>query len=372
MRKIKCPYFKKCGGCSFLDLSYKDQLRQKISFLEKLFNLKIKSVPGPPLFYRNRMDFVFHENGLGLREKGKWYKVVDIKRCLLANKKINQLLKELRAYFKGIDYFNLKTQKGTFRYAVIRAPDKTSSISFVLNKESSNLKDSIQKIKEFSKRTSADIIAASFVPPQTDLSISSEFKLIKGTEFLKEFILRKKFFFHFQGFFQINSKIANKIHFYSRKLLSKILDKESTLLDLYAGVGTFGINNADLVKEVIFVENDKNSIKAAELNLKVNKIKNGKILEVDARDLNLKLLSGKKLFIITDPPRAGMHPKVLEKIEKLNPFGILYISCNPQRTKKELSYLSSFFIKRLIFFDMFPFTPHMELILYLKNKKKVL
>src|SRR5689334_2165503 len=112
-----CPYFGKCGGCSSQTTEYQYQLKDKKRELVEALDFADVSVHSDKeYFYRNRMDFVFHEFGVGLREKGYWNRIVDIERCVIADEEINKLLTEIRNHFRNCDYFDVKKQSGTFRY----------------------------------------------------------------------------------------------------------------------------------------------------------------------------------------------------------------------------------------------------------------
>ena len=136
------------------------------------------------------------------------------------------------------------------------------------------------------------------------------------------------------------------------------------MLDLYAGVGTFGIINSGLFKEVYIVESDKNCIDAAKINIKNNSIKNAKEILLDAMKLK-QLTLPKDLFVITDPPRSGMHPKTIEQLKNLKPKIIIYVSCNIEQLSKDLNKFSDYSIKSAALFDLFPQTPHIEAVVEL-------
>jgi 23S rRNA (uracil-5-)-methyltransferase RumA len=367
-----CPYFGTCGGCSAQHIDYSTQLENKKNQLANAINNiipqdQIKVFSDKEYHYRNRMDFIFHPRGVGLREKGNWKFIVDIGSCSISDQKLNALLLEVRYFFKNVDVFDIRKNTGTFRYAVIRTPQHDSSISFVINEDSNKTADAIEKIKEFAKISTANNIIVTYVPKNTDTSISNEFFAVKGSDILKEIYLGKTFHYSVQGFFQNNSTMAEKMHEYVRTLLKTYTTTNHTLLDLYCGVGTFGIINAELFKDVVMVEADKNCIDAAEKNIVENNVKNAKAIALDA--MNLKKLSlGNDIFVITDPPRSGMHPKTIDELKKLKPEVIIYISCNIDQLKKDLVKFSEYEIKSAALFDLFPQTPHAEGIVEMVRK----
>jgi 23S rRNA (uracil1939-C5)-methyltransferase len=367
MTDQKCPFFNQCGGCSSQHISYEMQVDNKAKQLASFIGVQkdtIQVFSDKEFHYRNRMDFIFHPRGLGLRQKGDWKHIVDIDRCIISDERLNVLLKEVREYFKSVDAFDVRRHNGTYRYAVIRTPTNDSSISFVLNDDSTRLGDAVGKIKEFAKHTTANNIAITYVPAQTDMSISSEFYMVKGIDMLNEDYLTKKFKYSVQGFFQNNTLMAEKMQEYVNGVLQKYETPDHTLLDLYCGVGTFGICNSKLFKNVVMVESDQNCIDAAILNIKENDATNCEAILLDATNIK-KLEMSEKLFIITDPPRSGMHPKTIEQIKKLKPKVMIYISCNIQQLGKDLEKFKGYNIKSVAMFDLFPQTPHVEAIVEL-------
>jgi len=379
MTTPKCPYYGRCGGCSMQHVDYSTQIDQKKELLSQAvrgFNSsEIKVFSDKEYGYRNRMDFVFHKGGLGFRKKGKWYEIVDIKQCVIANEGVNKLLSEVRDFFCGkdseLDYFHVKKHTGTFRYCVIRCPSGKSSISFVLNPESSRLADAIEKIKKFAEKSSADNVVVTYVNPESDTSISEDFFFVKGSEELEEEMMGKRFGYHVQGFFQNNTKMAEKMHEYVHSLLQDYEDKEGHLLDLYGGVGTFGILNAGLFKDFKTVEAFEGCINSARENMKINNISNGKGIVLDAKQLEkLELKKEGKVYVITDPPRTGMHPKAIKAVNRLQPEVIIYVSCNLKQLAKELPRFFGYEVKSAAVFDLFPQTMHCEGVVELVKKKK--
>ena len=251
-----CPYFGSCGGCTSQNIEYQTQLDNKLKIVSRNIGLpeaEIKTFSDNPYSYRNRMDFIFHQRGLGLRRRGDWRSIVDVEKCAISNDKLNILLQEVRDFFHDVDSFDIRRKSGAFRYALIRTPSGSSSISFVLNENSMKIAQATERIQEYSKKSSADNIIITFVPKDTDNSISEDFYVVKGRDMLSENFLGRDFEYSVQGFFQNNTEMAQKMHEYVRSLVKSYGTSAMVLLDLYWGVGTFGINNADLFKKIIII-----------------------------------------------------------------------------------------------------------------------
>ncbi|MGC8929886.1 MAG: 23S rRNA (uracil(1939)-C(5))-methyltransferase RlmD [Candidatus Woesearchaeota archaeon] len=370
---IVCPYFKNCGGCSLQNLEYKVQIDKKTELLSKLLSVdkdSIKVFYDKPFNYRNRMDFIFHKNGLGLRKKRDWKKIIDVEYCYIAENRINELLKEIMDFFKDLDYFDVENNSGTFRYAVVRVANE-SSISFVLNSNSARIRAAVERIREYSKISSAQNIVVTFVPENTDVSISDDFFVAKGNAKLSINLLNKIFHFSVQGFFQNNYSMAKKMHLYVNNLImneTRIKTKELFLLDLYSGVGTFGIINSDFFKHVFLVENNKSCVESAIENIKINNAKNISVFNLDASKIKRLSVEKNNVYVIIDPPRSGIHPKALNAIKELKPKKIIYISCNPIELSKDIKKFNSYDLKSVAFFDFFPQTKHTEVVAEFEEK----
>src|SRR3989344_3918991 len=144
----QCPYFRNCGGCTSQHIDYSKQLENKKQQLASTLDYQdIKVFCASPYAYRNRMDFIFHEKGLGLRRMKNWKSIIDVEHCPIANNKINELLQEVRSHMRGISAFNPLKKEGMFRYALIRATKEDTAISFVINEDASGKDAAISFIK---------------------------------------------------------------------------------------------------------------------------------------------------------------------------------------------------------------------------------
>ena len=356
----RCPYFGTCGGCSTQHVAYEDQRANKHKQLTQLLDFpEVTIIFDEPYLYRNRMDFVFHPSGIGLRKKGTWHTVVAIDECVIANTRIHELATEVRKFFSSVDAFHLQKHTGTFRYVVIRAPSCDSSLSFVLNSDSMNIADAVSRIEEFSLQTSATHVLITYVTSQSDVSVSDDYRVVKGSDVLCETFLGKTFYFPVQGFFQNNSSVMGKLHHYVHSLLQTYDTSSLTLIDLYGGVGCFGIINHSLFHDVVIVESVTPAISCAQRNIAENSCANVRALCLDAAKISqLSVLCG--TIVITDPPRTGMHPRTIRYLLELKPRVLVYVSCNMKQMIKDMKYFTEYRIVRAAVFDLFPQTNHAE------------
>ncbi|MFT7615980.1 MAG: 23S rRNA (uracil-5-)-methyltransferase RumA [Candidatus Woesearchaeota archaeon] len=361
---MTCPYFSKCGGCSLQHISYDQQLLHKKENLEKLFpGFDIQTHSDTEYGYRNRMDLIFHTDGIGFRKKGDYKKIINIDQCPISNSRLNEIITQVRSHFTEPDAFDIQKKTGTFRFAVIRTPSTGASVSFVLNQDSTRIDDATKRIEEFATKSNVENIVVTYVRANTEMTISSEYYVVKGSDMLCELILDKKLSYSVQGFFQNNSTMAQKMVAYTKEIFGKYTTQDKLLLDLYGGVGTFGICLADMFKSVHIVEDFAQSIEAAKKNISDNNIANAKATVCDAKSIQ-KLKINEPCFVLLDPPRSGMHKKAISQVCLLEPEVIIYVSCNPEQFAKEISQFAAqeYKLQSIALFDLFPQTPHMETI----------
>lgn len=353
---MDCTYFGKCGGCSLKD-SYDNQLKNKLEYVKKLLNFEdVQIFSCEQYFYRNRMDFVFGKT-LGLRKKGGWRDTIEVDKCLIADERINEIFKELKEEFKEVDSFDVVRKTGTYRYAVVRVANE-ACVNFILNSDSMRIDRAIDKIKDWCSRTKVENVTIGYVASNTDISITTDYFVVKGKDELEVEVLGKKFIFNCQGFFQNNYCVMEKMHDYVRGILSG----GYTLLDLYSGVGCFGIVNHDKFRKVVMIEEFKGSVDSADKNIKLNNVENATAFCLDAKNFRKM---GKFDVVILDPPRSGMHPKALYELNVMRPKEIIYVSCNPEQLVKDLKKFVDYNLVSVGVFDMFPNTEHLEVVVKL-------
>ena len=381
-----CPYFGQCGGCTAQHIPYETQVANKKKLV--LDHLRINGIAvledipvfsDKPFHYRNRMDFAFCNDGLSLRKKGHFDQLVAVDHCPISNDRINTLMKEVNGWFNSnkslLEPFRRRGHAGCLKYATIRASEfaDSSTITFVLNEDSPQLGRHIDAIREFSTNTTALNVCIASVPKTLDTSTSPDAFAVKGSLGMRETLLGKTLSFSSQGFFQNNSTMADKMAHHCRSIIQERYaenqTKNSILIDLYGGGGTFGITSGDLFEKTIIIDNEGPNIEWAKHNLKANKL-DGEAIAGDASLLGkLPLPSDKETFLVIDPPRSGMSPKVINHILALNPKAFLYVSCNPIQMARELrQFMKRYGLASAAAFDLFPQTPHVEAVVEMRRK----
>jgi len=314
--------------------------------------------------YRNRMDFVIDFEGrVGMREKGKWWKVIDEHTCFLADKKIEDLFHVVRAWVKssGLSYYDRKSHSGLLRYAVIRSTTLGETMINIITsvpedeKESSSLRESLTRL---AKEPTATTLIWSQNSTITDISFGDIVQTISGPGFIQERIESFVYRISPNAFFQTNPHGAKILLETVTAFCGDIHQK--TLLDLYCGSGFFSIALAQKTQTCIGVEMSKEAIVDARINSEINQrtiqYHDAKMEEFDWKDVGADV-------VILDPPRSGMHDKVLEDILHVKPKHIVYISCNYKNFAREMVQLQQYYkVEAMRAIDLFPHTPHVELV----------
>ena len=346
-KRIKpvCPYFEECGGCQFLNMNYQDSLDYKQNKVEEIMNkylgikIKINNIVACDnnLYYRNKTTFQV-KNDIGFF-KEKTNTLIPVDKCYISDIKINDIYKAIK------DNINLTNVK----QVIIRATKNTLE-SMVIFKTSNYIDN--KKIIDILKK-------------KVD-SIYINDELIYGKGKIIENLCNKNFYISPSSFFQVNTLQAEKL--YNKAIAYADIKKEDTVLDLYCGTGTIGLVASNKAKKVIGIELNKEAIKDANENKKLNNINN---IEFYAGDVG-KILNKnnyKPDIIIVDPPRAGLDSLALAQILNIRPKKLVYVSCDLMTLARDLKLLSNDYdILELTPVDMFPYTAHVESVCALKLK----
>lgn len=366
MRSL-CPNKDQCGSCGWSHIPYEKQLAQKLSDINGSFALKKLALrceeimPSPKTeHYRNRMDFVIDFEGrVGLREKGKWWKVIDGHPCFIADEQIDRLFVDVRDWVKssGLTFCDRKSHEGLLRYAVIRCT--TLGQTMVNLVTSAPTKADEEKLLTFFQNNKLLSTAVwSINNTITDVSFGDDVRVLFGSGCIEERVGEAMYRISPNAFFQTNSYAAplllQTVSEYCGDLSQKIL------LDLYCGTGFFSIALSSLAKQTIGVEMNADAIKDALVNAKINGV-TAEYLSATTEKYDWSIHNADT--VILDPPRSGMHDKALADILRIKPKEIVYVSCNPKNFAREMVQLQKVYrVESMRAIDMFPHTPHVELV----------
>ncbi|MFC1571331.1 23S rRNA (uracil(1939)-C(5))-methyltransferase RlmD [Candidatus Margulisiibacteriota bacterium] len=368
MGKAKCQHFGQCGGCKFQDIPYEEQLKNKEATVKELFPtaFHLPISPSPHQFYyRNRMDFAFGPNySLGLKA-GK-FEIINIEKCWLTSEASNKILNRLRYFMqfkklKGYIWGAGEKVRGPMRHVVIREGKNikntilniltSDKVEFPLEELWEKIQDLVQGVTWSINLSPAD---RSYGEIQKSL----------GQNYITESLNNLKFKIPVQSFFQTNTHGAEKLIEIVRNFADPQGDE--ILYDLYSGTGSIGLSLADKAKEVIGIEENKAAVELSKANAELNDLKNYSAQAGRVEKL-LAAIGDKASLVVLDPPRPGVHKKVLKKLGEIKVPKIVYVSCNPTTQKHDVEILKEFGykIEKCQPLDMFPHTPHIENIISL-------
>ncbi|NRB50935.1 MAG: 23S rRNA (uracil(1939)-C(5))-methyltransferase RlmD [Saprospiraceae bacterium] len=393
-----CEHFGVCGGCKWQHLSYEAQLRHKQKVVEDAMRRigKIDTTCLEPIvggasttYYRNKLEFAFSNRRwltkeeidtdisnqadvLGFHRAGAFDKVVDIQHCWLQGEPSNQIRNRIRemAHARGDSFYDLKANTGFLRHLLIRV----TSIGEVLVILSFG-EDNPKKIEAFLAEVLVEF------PSITTLTYCVNTKLndyifdldmicFHGKGYIEEQLGHVRFKIGPKSFFQTNTQQAKVL--YDTVIEFADLQGTENVYDLYTGIGSIALYVAQQCGQVVGIEEISAAIVDAEENASLNKIDNAIFYAGDVKDILTTEFAekhGKPDLLITDPPRAGMHPKVVEMLKELAAPRIVYVSCNPATQARDLQLLeSSYTVRKIRPVDMFPHTHHIESVALLELK----
>lgn len=335
----KCPYFSKCGGCQFQNITYENTIKYKKEKIVNIFSKhKISIFPEvitniSPYNYRNKITLKVNNYKIGFYIN-KTHNLVEINKCLLANPAIN-------ASIPLIKRFNICNGEVTIRC------NQNAEILIVINSQD-NLNIDTNYLK--SKIKLVGIVVNN--------------KTYYGENSLFERMNNLLFKISYDSFFQVNPFIASQLF----QIIGDNIDSSDKVLDLYCGVGTLSLMAAKKAQKVLGIEVVPNAIINALFNARVNDLNNTQFVINDASTAISKI---KPDFnkIIVDPPRSGLTKNIIDVLLKIKPDEIICVSCDPQTLVRDFTLLSSIYeIKKSYILDMFSYTYHIETILILTKK----
>lgn len=400
-----CQHFGVCGGCKWQQLPYSEQLafKQKQVFDQLTRIGKIDLPEISPILgsaktqeYRNKLEFgccnkrwltqaeltsqpsTLPQPSIGFHVTGFWDKVLPIEKCWLMNDLNNQIRNFVRDYAIGqqIPFFDAREQVGLLRNLMIRnnAKGEYMVVFQFCTKEMSD--DYSDKLITALLQAVADkfpqIISLQYVINNkcNDTIGDLDVMVFSGIDHILEEMEGLHFKVGPKSFYQTNTDQAYELYKVARNFAQ--LSGQELVYDLYTGTGTIANFVSRQAQQVIGIEYVPEAIEDAKVNSEINGIKNTLFYAGDMKDvLNDDFIAehGHPDVIITDPPRAGMHPDVVDTILRAAPQRIVYVSCNPATQARDLQLLSvAYQVERIQPVDMFPHTTHVENVVSLKKR----
>ncbi len=379
---LRCEIFGKCGGCQYIDRDYEEQLKLKYDMLSRLMAPygKLESVIGmdKPEFYRNKVNATFKrlksgEIIAGTYEEGT-HNVLRVKECILEDKRAQGIIKSICTLISSfkIELYNEDKAFGLLRHVMVRTAKNTGQIMVVLITAAPVFPSKKNFIKALTDmHPEITTIVQNVNSRHTSMVLGDRNNVLYGKGYIEDVLCGKRFRISPTSFYQINPVQTEKL--YNKAMEFAGLTGRETMIDAYCGTGTIGIIASDYAKEVIGVELNKDAIRDANVNARMNSVKNISFYNNDAGKFMVNL--NKDIDVVfMDPPRSGSSEQFLQSVIRLSPKRIVYISCGPESLARDLKYLtrkSSFMVDKIAAFDLFPWTEHVETVCLLSRKVPV-
>ena len=405
-----CQHFGVCGGCKWQQLPYEEQLKMKqqqvydqLTRIGKVALPEFRPILGSVKTreYRNKLDFGCANKrwltseelkdeqiekdvpAIGFHITGAFDKILPIEKCWLMDDVQNQIRNEICNYAirKNISFFDLRQQVGLLRDVIIRNSNTGELmviVQFHYDEEGDEQK--AQELLQHAADTFPQITSLMYLNNQkcNDTIGDQEILTFKGNDHIYETMEELRFKVGPKSFYQTNTEQAYHLYCVAREfafgspLTLEGKGEAPLVYDLYTGTGTIANFVAKKARKVIGIEYVPEAIEDAKVNSQENHIDNTLFFAGDMKDIltdDFIAEHGRPDVIITDPPRAGMHPDVVKTILKAAPQRIVYVSCNPATQARDLQELDSDYqVVAVQPVDMFPHTPHVENVVLLNKR----
>lgn len=402
-----CQHFGTCGGCKWQQLPYEEQLKMK---QQQVFDqlTRIGKVELPvfrPILgsvktqeYRNKLDFGcsnrryltneeiasgkdFARDAIGFHITGAFDKILPIEKCWLMDDLNNQIRNEVRDYAieHGLTFFDLRQQVGLLRDVIIRNSNTGEWMVIIqFHYDETGGEQEAKGLLQHLADTFPQITSLMYLDNQkcNDTIGDQEILTFKGNDHIFEMMEDLRFKVGPKSFYQTNTEQAYHLYSVVREFaFSENSENKPLVYDLYTGTGTIANFVAKKARKVIGIEYVPEAIEDAKINSEVNHIDNTLFYAGDMKDIltdDFIAEHGRPDIIITDPPRAGMHPDVVKTILRAAPQRIVYVSCNPATQARDLQELDADYkVAEVQPVDMFPHTPHVENVILLIKRKQL-
>ena len=383
LRKDICPRYRDCGGCQLQETPYAKQLEMKQKQVNQLLGkfCTVHPILGMehPFHYRNKVHAVFTHDRKGNPVSGVYregtHEVIPVDSCLIEDQKADEIIVSIRSLLKSfkIKTYDEDTDFGLLRHVLIRKGFHSGEIMVVLVLASPILpskKNFINALRKIHPEITTIVLNVN--DRFTSMVLGDKEQVIYGKGFIEDTLCGKKFRISSKSFYQVNPIQTEKL--YEKAIACANLTGKETILDAYCGIGTIGLVASDHAKEVIGIELNKDAVKDAKFNAKINNVNNVKFYAGDAGECMVDMAEDGMKFdvVFMDPPRSGSDEKFLSSLVKVGPEKIVYVSCNPVTLERDLQYLrkKGYQAKGAWPVDMFPWTNHVETVCLLSRKDK--
>ncbi len=376
-----CPLYRKCGGCQLQTLPYPQQLRRKqareIALLGAFGHVEPIIGMDDPTHYRNKVCAAFALDAKrhivsGVYQPGS-HRVVPVEECLIEDAIADRIIADIRDMLRDfkIQVFDERSDRGFLRHVLVRRGFQSGEVMVVLVAASPvfpTQKPFVKKLLELHPEITTVVLNVNdrFTP----VVLGEREKVLFGPGVIEDTLCGYRFRISPRSFYQVNPVQTEVL--YGKAVEYAALTGTETVLDAYCGVGTIGISASAGAKQVIGVELNRDAVKDAIANARLNGLKNCWFTAGDAGEYMQRMARDghRPDVVFMDPPRAGSDERFLQALRKTAPDRVVYVSCDPETLARDLRILTAggaFAVRRIQPVDMFPFTEHVETVVLLSR-----
>ena len=376
-----CPYFPRCGGCTYRHIRYEEELRLKKQRVQDNLSriggsdVTVEEILGAQdtLRYRNKAQYPVSKDGAVGFYRARTHEVIECEHCLLVRPEADAAAEALREYMQScrVAGYDEKTGRGLVRHLYIRSNAAGESLICVLVNGDKLPKEDrlVTLLRDACPKCTGIVLGTN--TKKGNVILGDRYRTLWGSDRLEDTLCGKTFRLSVPSFYQVNRVQAERL--YAKAIEFAGLTGQETVLDLYCGAGTITLALSDHAKKVLGAEIVPEAIDDARENAARNGVKNAEFFCGDASDVAKKLAREnlRPDVITVDPPRKGLAADVVESIAEMQPGRVVYVSCDSATMARDVKRLADlgYTAQRACAVDMFPRADHVETVVLLSHKK---
>ena len=374
-----CPYFPRCGGCTYRHIRYEEELRLKKQRVQDNLSriggsdVTVEEILGAQdtLRYRNKAQYPVSKDGAVGFYRARTHEVIECERCLLVKPVADAAAEALREYMQScrVAGYDEKTGRGLVRHLYVRSNAAGESLVCVLVNGDKLPKEDrlVTLLRDACPKCTGIVLGTN--TKKGNVILGDRYRTLWGSDRLEDTLCGKTFRLSVPSFYQVNRVQAERL--YAKAIEFAGLTGQETVLDFYCGAGTITLALSDHAKKVLGAEIVPEAIDDARENAARNGVKNAEFFCGDASDVAKKLAREnlRPDVITVDPPRKGLAADVVESIAEMQPGRVVYVSCDSATMARDVKRLADlgYTAQRACAVDMFPRADHVETVVLLSK-----
>lgn len=374
-----CPYFPRCGGCTYRHIRYEEELRLKKQRVQDNLSriggsdVTVEEILGAQdtLRYRNKAQYPVSKDGAVGFYRARTHEVIECEHCLLVRPEADAAAEALREYMQSchVAGYDEKTGRGLIRHLYVRSNAAGESLICVLVNGDKLPKEDrlVALLRDACPKCTGIVLGTN--TKKGNVILGDRYRTLWGSDRLEDTLCGKTFKLSVPSFYQVNRAQAERL--YAKTIEFADLTGQETVLDLYCGAGTITLALSDHAKKVLGAEIVPEAIDDARENAARNGVKNAEFFCGDASDVAKKLAREnlRPDVITVDPPRKGLAADVVESIAEMQPGRVVYVSCDSATMARDVKRLADlgYTARRACAVDMFPRADHVETVCLLSK-----